>query len=58
MRTGALFIGIRDCDFLTTGVDKCLLNSLDDLKNPDVRKSFDNVQGNMTHYYNSYVILF
>jgi hypothetical protein len=35
-------------------VSKCILTSPSDLKNPEVRSSFDNVKGDMKKYYNFY----
>lgn len=45
MLEGAVQLGLRDCDSLMKSnlVSGCLIKNLDELKNPNIKKTFDNI---------------
>lgn len=62
MIEGSIEIGIRDCDSLmdtsNTNVEGCLITNISKMTDPDIKKSFDNIQGELKKFYNTYEVVF
>lgn len=60
MLSGSVVVGIRDCDSLMSNnnIEGCLIKTIENLSDPSIEKSFDNIEGTFEKYYNTYVLNF